>query len=58
MNKREIILRYWWALRYAIENFVAETSKPYQQQNGTLIRCLRAVVDLRMAELDQAEGKI
>lgn len=57
MNEKEVFLRYWWALRHATENFVAETNKPYEQQNGTLVHCLERVVNLRISELDRAEGQ-
>lgn len=54
MNQKEIIHRYWMALRYAIENYVAAVE---QNQNAVLIRCLGRVVTLRESELDKAEGK-
>lgn len=57
MNDSEIALRYWWALRHATENFVKETDKHYDEQNGTLIHCLHRVVNLRISELDRVEGK-
>lgn len=54
MAEKQVIQRYWQALRHAVENYVAAAE---ENKNGQLIHCLARVVRLRESELDQAEGK-